>query len=478
MATELTRISVLCGRRQIDVGVPSEASVAALLPELARLLLRNEFDEPAEVPPDLTEQWTLSRVGQRPLDDNLSLASAGVRDGDLLVLRTESTTEIPVIYDDVIEAIAGINAREFGSWSPRSARWMGAIAIAAATLAGTITVLPAAPDPYRWGALAVAAVGAILFLVGAMVSVHRLGDRTVGALLTCASCTAAFAAGWLVVGSAHVALAFFLGFALAGVVAILSLRVTTGSPLAHMALISGATLAAVGALLQTLWDAELEKSTAIIAVTAMFAAFVGPRFTILLARLPIPTVPNVGEPLADDDSDPAINVEQGVAAIANLAMPQSQALEIRAKAANSYLAGLVLGSSVVAVAAATVTAYPYRGAHWQAFLLALLVSVGIASRGRLHRDVSAAGAMIGAGLAGAIGLGIMVILTGGWWAIVGYAGLLIVAAGAGYAGVIVANRDYTPPIRRAGEILEYVLITICVPLAAGIAGLFGLARGL
>lgn len=480
LATELTRISVLCGHRQIDVGVPSEASVAALLPELARLLLRNEFDEPADVPLDLTEQWTLSRVGQRPLDDNLSLSSAGVRDGDLLVLRTESTTEIPVIYDDVIEAIAGINAREFSSWSTRSARWMGAIGLPVAALAGVVALLLTAhTSPYRWVGLAFAAVGAAGFLLGAFLSVQRLRDVTVGALMTCASCTTAFAAGWLAVGPDRVALAFFLGFALAAIVAVISLRVSAGSPMAHLALISGTVLAALGALLQTLWGDDLVKTAAIMTVVAMFASFVGPRLTILLARLPIPTVPNVGEPLTDDDSDPAINVEPGVSAIANLAMPQSQALEIRAKAANSYLAGLVLGCATVAVVAATITAFPYEGrAHWQAILLALLASTAIASRGRLHRDLSAAGSMIGAGLAGAVALGVMVILANGWWMMVGFAWLLLLAAGSAYIGVVVARREHTPPVRRAGEILEYVMITVCVPLAAGIAGVYGLARGL
>ena len=105
---ELCRVSVLSGRTQVDVALPADVPVASLIPELAGLLLRNQFGEPERVPDDLSLHWTLGKVGQKVINETHTLIEAGIVDGDLLVLRSEATTELPTVYDDVIDAVAGM----------------------------------------------------------------------------------------------------------------------------------------------------------------------------------------------------------------------------------------------------------------------------------------------------------------------------------------------------------------------------------
>ncbi|GAA1457194.1 type VII secretion integral membrane protein EccD [Williamsia maris] len=475
---ELCRVSVLSGRTQVDVALPADVPVASLIPELAGLLMRNQFGEPERVPDDLSLHWTLGKVGQKILDETRTLIESGIVDGDLLVLRSEATTELPTVYDDVIDAVAGITRREFQSWSPTSARWVGVLAfLGMIAVTGTLTLI-ATWSEHRYDLGALAFVAAVVFFVADLVARNNGGDRVVGAALSVATCFSVFVGCFAVLSAADHAANVLLGAGVSILVAVVALRVTAGEPFTHLALITVSTLVALGAVGQLLFTAPVQHTTAVLGVIALLVALIAPRLTILLVRLPVPTVPSAGASLDDIDPPNQQNVNPGVAAIGAVALPETAALELRAKAANAHMSGLMLGAAAVAAVCAVITAVPAPDVDWKAALLGALIALATVLRGRSHSDLVQAAGMIGLGAVALLGVIGAQFFAGGVWVVVAVGILLLLSAAAFYFGVITPNMEFSPVLRRIGEILEYLVIAATVPIAAWVIGLYSLARGI
>lgn len=472
----LCRVSVLSGRTQVDVALPADVPVASLVPELAGLLLRNQFGEPERVPDDLAVRWTLGRVGQPVLDETRTLTESGIHDGDLLVLRSEGTAELPTVYDDVIDAVAGITRREFRSWSTTAARWVGVIAFLVAVTVSAVLTVVASWSGHRYDLGGVAFAAFVVFFVADIV-VRSTGDRVVGAALTVASALAVFVGCFASLPAADHSANVVLGAGVAVLVGVLALRVTAGEPFTHLALITVATLVALGALGQVLVGAPVQHTAAVLAVVALLVALVAPRLTILLVRLPVPTVPSAGASLDDIDPPEAQNINAGVAAIGAVALPETAALELRAKAANAHMSGLMLGAAAVAVTSAVIVAVPRPDVDWKSMLFGVLVAAAVVLRGRSHSDLVQAAGMIGLGAAGLLGVVAAQSVAGSVWVILAVGLVLVVSAASFAFGVITPSMEFSPVMRRIGEILEYLVITATVPIAAWVIGLYSLARG-
>ncbi|WP_052689033.1 type VII secretion integral membrane protein EccD [Williamsia herbipolensis] len=476
---ELCRVSVLSGRTQVDVALPADVPVASLLPELAGLLLRNQFGEPERVPDDLTVRWTLGKVGHDPLDDGLSLAESGVLDGDLLVLRSDSTTELATVYDDVIDAVAGITRREFHSWTPAAARWLGVIAFLVAATSASGLAIAATWSDHRYDVAAIGFVAFLLFAVAGLIAGNSSHpDRLVGAALTTGSCLAVFVGCFAVLPGDDNAANILLGAGVSTLVAIVAMRTTTGEPFTHLALATTSLLVTIGGLIAVLSGESARETAAIVTVIALMVALLAPRLTILLVRLPIPAVPAAGASLDAIDSPATANVNAGVAAIGAVALPEATALEVRAKAANAHMSGMMIGAGAVVVGAAVLGAVPHPDFSWQSTVLGLLVSMALVLRGRSHSDLVQATGLISLGGVGLLAvLGVQTVAGGEWtvWAI----GLGMLVALAAFAfGVVTPSMEFSPVLRRIGEFIEYLIIAVTVPLAAWVIGVYSLARGL
>ncbi|GAA2054913.1 type VII secretion integral membrane protein EccD [Williamsia deligens] len=474
---QLARVSVLSGRTQVDVALPADVPLASLIPELAGLLLRNQFGEPERVPDDLAVRWTLGKVGQPVLDETRTLIESGIHDGDLLVLRSEGTAELPTVYDDVIDAVAGITRREFRSWSATAARWVGVVAFLLAVVVSGVLTMVASWSSHRYDLGAVALVAFVVFFVADLVVRANGADRVVGAALTVASCVAVFVGCFATLGAADNAANVLLGAGVALLVAVVALRVTVGEPFTHLASITVAALVTLGALGQLLIGAPVQHTAAVLAVVAMLVALIAPRLTILLVRLPIPTVPSAGASLDDIDPPDQQNINAGVAAIGAVALPETAALEIRAKAANAHMSGLMLGAAAVAAVSAVVVAVPHPDVDWKSLVLGVLVAAAIVLRGRSHSDLVQAAGMIGIGASALLGVVAVQSVADGIWAVLAVGLTLVVSAASFLFGVVTPTMEFSPVMRRIGEIAEYLVITATVPIAAWVIGLYSLARG-
>ncbi|MBT0568583.1 type VII secretion integral membrane protein EccD [Williamsia sp. CHRR-6] len=475
---ELCRVSVLSGRTQVDVALPADAPVASLLPELAGLLLRNQFGEPERVPDDLASRWTLGKVGQPPIDDGKSLSEAGIYDGDLLILRSETTAELPTIYDDVIDAVAGINRREFNSWTPLAARWVGVSAFVLAVLLSGALTMAASWNQNRYDFAAIGFVAFVVFAIAALAFANESADRVIGAALSVGACVSVFVGCFAVLPGDDNAPKFLLGSGVAFLVSVVALRLTNGEPFTHLFLSTVTALVAIGSLYQVIAGERIDHVAAVTAVVALLVALIAPRLTILLVRLPVPPVPAAGASLESIDAPTHNNINAGVAAIGAVALPEATALELRARSANAHMSGMMLGAATVAAGAAVLGAIPKPDYYWQSFVLALLIGAAILLRGRSHSDLVQATGMISLGaltIVAAIAVQSMVDIR---WAFLSAALVMFGAALAFTFGVITPTMEFSPVLRRIGEFLEYIIIGATVPLAAWVIGLYSLARGL
>lgn len=128
MSESLVRVSVLAGRRRVDLCVPAEIPVIQVLPDLARGL--GVAGGPDGAP-------RLVTVSGSALDPGQGLRAQGVADGEVLTLATAAEYHPPRVHDDLVEAVHERARHLFGSWSDRSSE------LAAQGVAGGVGLLGA-----------------------------------------------------------------------------------------------------------------------------------------------------------------------------------------------------------------------------------------------------------------------------------------------------------------------------------------------
>lgn len=475
----LARVSVIGGTTQFDVGLPAAIPVAALIPDLVSLI-SSRSPEPEDVearPTPVRDHWTLSRVGREPIAPGRSLAEAGVRDGDLLILRSVPARESAVLFDDVIDAVARLGGAQFTSWNAAAARMMGyAVAVGASILMALTLLHQRSTHDDVWP-VAVAILVTVAFVVaGAVVGRYYL-DRATAAVASLCAVPFALATGMMLppgdFGAPHLTLAC----AVTIVVAALSYRISAAGPLINAAVITAGVFGAGAAGAQMLWSPGTVGIGAALCALAVLAISMAPRITILLARLPLPPVPTAGAAIDPADSAPRPTIE-GIGAVGAMALPSAAALELRTKTAGRYLTGLVIGTAAAAVCGITMVAYPVAGFSWRCTVFALIIAVVLCLRGRSHTDVAQASMLIAAGATGFAVVSAEVALGPGDHAVLVAAALAAVAVVALLCGVVAPHSTFSPVMRRLVEIFEYLLIATIVPLMFWILNLYAAVRDL
>lgn len=486
----LVKVSVLGGNTQIDIGLPAAVPVAALIGDLvAHVRSRAALAGPVDADPDphssVAVHWSLAPVGGQPLSPERSLAEAGVRDGDLLLLTAADPDEAPALFDDVVDAIALITDDRFQSWSPRAARMIGqgialtSVAIAAIALALTRGTDMSSP------AVAVAGACGLGFLIAAAVLARHTTDDQLPPVASAAAMMLAFVFAALLVpsGSSWSSPAF--GCAAVALVSLISYRLTAAGPTMHSAATTASLLGAAAFTVAMTTDASAVDLAAVTAAVGFLTVTLASRLTIVLARLPLPPVPTAGDAAETIDSDPTTPIE-GIAAIGAVALPDAEAIERRAHTAVAYLRGIICGATVVTVFSAVATAWPTTSTDPRTTLTySLVLGLVMCLRGRSNSDIVCACALVIGGTT------VLLTLVGGaiWQGVAGPSGtaytLLIVATiavtlavGALVIGVVAAGHEFSPVMRRSAELGEYLLVATIVPLLIWILSLYDTVRNL
>lgn len=448
-----SRVTVVAPRTRIDVALPSDVAVADLLPVLLGMARESSPDGGAR-----HGGWCLARIGQAPLESTRTLTGLGVLDGELLQLRKRSESPPPPLFDDVIDAVALSTPDSYRPWTEQTARAVGAAAALLALGTATVAVLLAGPGLVE--AIVAGATAVVLVGVAAVLS-RAYRDPRAAVVLAAGALPMAFVTGLYVVPDGPGRPNVLLGCVAVVVLAVAAVGLLGDGVTVFTAAASAGLIGAGAALVATLVAHPVPGIGAGTAAMALVLLSAAPRFTIQLAKLPLPALPTTARELSEDDT---------------AEFPDFATIERQAALGHQYLTGMVVGFGVTAAAASLLAAPDGTlGA-----VLAATVSAVLMLRARTYANGVQAVALLLAGMVAAGGLLV------GWT--VGaddrtrvfyvFGSLVLLAVVALTLGVVFPQRRFSPPLRRAVEIVEAMLIVAVLPLALGVLDLYMTMRGL
>lgn len=461
--TVFSRVTVVAPRTRIDVALPSDVSVADLLPMLLEMS--------REAAPDGGARhggWCLAKLGDAPLDPSRTLASLGIVDGELLQLRRRAENPPAPLYDDVVDAIAEAEPDSFRPWTKETARRIGHVSGGLALIVSAVAVLLAGLSPaYHLAAAVVGGIAAIGCLVVGATVARGYAAPTTGVIIAAAGgIPLAFVAGMNIVpGPQNLRPAMLLGSALVVVIAAASIMLIGSGITVFIAAATAGLFGAVAFAIATLVPSQLPAGIAAgAAAVALAGVSALPRLTIQFAKLPLPTVPTNAEDLKEDSGFPDFAV-----------------IERRAGLAHDYMTGMIIGcGSVAAVSAIIAAALPSASAPFWGTFLAVVVAAVMLLRARSYANGQQAVALQVTGIIAASGVFV------GWLSTASplvtllfvFGTLVLIAAAALVLGVVFPHQKFSPPLRRTVDILEAILIASVLPLALAVMDLYNVLRHL
>lgn len=455
--SDLCRVIVVGPSRRVDIAIPGHVTFADLFPTVARYAGLDGPDVVGE-----KGGWVLQRLGQEPFEPAMTPQQAGLRDGELIYLRPRRAEMPPTAFDDVADVIASGLSDRPGRWAVRHARWMALVAGVVALAAGAVFILRSGP-PGPVPAVAAAAVAVAVLLVVVAVS-RAAGDSLAGALLGYAALPYAFLAGLLGsarttplahLGAVHV-LSAFAATALAAVVAVVA---SAEMPL-YFGVVVASLLAVLGASVGYMFGVGFAAAAAVVAVLALALTPLIPAVTFWLARMTLPEVPRHADDLRRD----------------TLAIDGPEVFG-RTASADRFVTSAVSGIGLVGATAAGALAF---SRSWLGLATCAALACTLLLRSRLFRGLGQRLWLLVPGFGG------LVLLAVGEVHGSSQAQHLALALGPLVVGVAVVvgvgmwlpNHRPSPFWGRVADIADTVLNIGLIPLALGVAGVFGQVRGL
>ncbi|GAA2986165.1 MULTISPECIES: type VII secretion integral membrane protein EccD [Streptomyces] len=457
---ELCRLTVRAPAKSIDLAVPADVPVADLLP--AVLGYAGDSLEEAGIDHG---GWVLQRLGGAPLDEERTLDSYGLRDGDTLYLRPRTEALPEVHLDDLVDGISTTMRDHPFGWTPKVSRWV-LLGIAVAVLIGGMVVLawPGGSAPSR--AVFATATG-LLLLAGAGAASRAVGDAGAGAALGFMVGPYLALAGWLLPGGAlsgpHAyetlgARLLAAGAAAAGG-AVLALAVVAAFAALFLGVAVVSVFAALAAVLLITTDLAPVHAAGILAVLAVVLGAFVPSLAFRMSGMRMPPLPTNAQQLQEGIEPHATSV---VAA--------------RAILADGWMTSLYGAVGVVGAGCLVTLARERELAEIiMTVALSLLLILHARGLGNIWQRMS----LVVPGVAGLL----LLVLVAAPAASPGYrlvtaAGLLAATAALAIAAWTVPGRRLVPYWGRAGELLHSALAVSVLPLALWVLGVYSTLRSI
>lgn len=470
---ELSRLTLVVGELNIDVGLPAHVSIAQYIPDVIDIANEQITNQDAIVEFEAADgRWTLAPLGGAPIEPHLSLGEAGVHDGDLLMICAVGQPVSPLLFDDVDDTHAAA-AGTVRSWLADRANALagfGVTAAAAVTLAGVVarwTAQPAVPA-------AVLALGVTGMVLACLVA-HRPAAAAAPAWITAVSTPLVFAGSLYLVPGGSGATSLPMAFALTAFGALLVLLVSGSGSAVYTAIITACAFGGVSSTAMLLWQAPIRAVGALLATVAVIVVYLAPRVTIGLSKLPIPRVPTAGEPLDDIETQGGPTVE-GVNAIGKQIIPTEEDLISRVRRANQHLTGILVAAALAALVGCYLAVDVSDGFYWQGTVFAVMVATVLCLRGRGHHDLVQSATLIGSGLTIAVAVVLKTALNVEGWQARAVVVLLALMALILACGLVAPLREFSPVARRQVEILEYLAVGSLFPLCFWIVRVYAFFR--
>lgn len=470
---ELSRLTLVVGELNIDVGLPAHVSIAQYIPDVIDIANEQITANEAIVEFAAADgQWTLAPLGGEPIAPHLSLGEAGVYDGDLLMICAAGQPVSPLLFDDVDDTQSP-GAGAVRSWFTDNANVLagfGVTAAAAVTLAGVLAHWAAQPAVPA----AVLALGAMGVLLACLVA-HRPAATGTSAWIAAVSTPLVFAGSLYLVPDGSGTTSLPMSFALTAFGALLVLLISGSGSAVYTAIIAACTFGGVSSTAMLLWQPPIRTVGALLATAAVIVVYLAPRVTIGLSKLPIPRVPTAGEPLDDIETQGGTTVE-GVNAIGKQIIPTEEDLISRVRRANQHLTGILVAAAVAALVGCYLAADISNGFYWQGTVFAMMVATVLCLRGRGHHDLVQSATLIGSGLTIAVAVVLKTAVNVEGWearAVVVLLALMVLILA---CGLVAPLREFSPVMRRQVEILEYIAVGSLFPLCFWIIRVYAFFR--
>lgn len=458
-APETIRVSVVGGRTQLDVALPADVSVAAFLPELARLI-KSRDEERSD---DLTDRderrtfWVLSREGQAGaggLEPDRSLRQAGVKNGELLRLSARQALSPPALYDDVVDAAARLNRASYAAWDATAARMTAFAGLWLCSAVWVGLLLAPALAAHRTVIMVAAALMLVALVAGGALVRRVLGRADIAAAVGPSVITVGAAAVW-VVAAPRGAVGLAVGCAILLGLTVFCYRLTSAG---HWTYIAAAVLLSFGvaAFAARALGAPVTVVATLTAVIAVFGCLAVPVLTARLGRYPVPSV-------ATSHTEDPFATSAGQTPPTGTPMPSAEQVWDRVHSAVLTRSGLLAGAATTALIGSAVLMRVDTG--WAAFAFAVVCAAvpALLSRRAETWPERAALAVPGCALA----LVVCVQAQAGAWPLQ-LTGVCLLAALA--VGGVAA--PYVRRIRTVAPYLEYVAVAAVIPLALWPLGLY------
>ncbi|MFE4459540.1 type VII secretion integral membrane protein EccD [Nocardia tengchongensis] len=485
------RVAVLVATHQVDVVLPTRFGIESFIDDLLVVLAAAIDDETVDFTA-AAGQWSLARPGEAAMPRWRTLADHDVSDGALLLLTTvESSEMFSPLVEDITDALALVNDREFGEFDAEAAAVAGlsAFGAVACVVAALLAWIWTSTGSALWSALPALALGAACWTAAAILRRHdapRIALTTALSALPLIFTGAAtlvpppyghpgpFAAANIAAGATVTAIvaAGLLGTARSGRAALLAVTA--------VGLLTG-----VGAIAMVVADISGRQVAGAWVLAGLVLLTGAPRIAVLLARIRPPDLPDPGREIAantlTDVFDAAsAGADEPADDGASVGGPRGVGtIEARARLAVTGLRGLI-AAAVLLLSAATVGAVVAAPGGVREIVLAAAVTGALVLRARWHPDRVQACLLIGGGVVTALGAG--VVLVDAYAAPVARLVVVAVLVAGAIAGALAGLRlpgvRLSPIVRRVIDLIEYLLILVVPLLSCWIMGIYTALRGL
>jgi type VII secretion integral membrane protein EccD len=445
------RVTVVAPTARVDIALPAQSTVAELLPQLVQLTTGE---------PQAGAGWSLARLGGRPFDPGATVAGAGIHDGDLVYLNPREHDIGPLLFDDVVDAIAHAAAQRAGTWRAQLSRRVG-LASAMAALAGLAALIAVAGLPSS--ALILGTLAVILLITAGSLA-RAFGDADAGAALAVGGLPAALLAGMEAVNGGGHPLRPTAAALAVGCGAVLVASVVSAIAVAHRtAVFTGVAVAAsAGGLAAAATIVTGARPASVAAVTVVLSIVFSPALPMLavrIGRLPLPRIPTDAAAFRADER-PTLGPE----------------VVDGTRAAQAVLTGLL--GAVSAVAFAGTVGVTGWNSPWT-MTLGAVAGFALLLRSRAYVSVGQRGVLMLGGTGGLLVTAARVVSTSGTLTRAGLAAAVLATAVFCLVHALRGTgKGPSPYWSRLLDVAEFLALIALVPVAAAVLDVFAAVRSL
>ncbi|WP_327147996.1 type VII secretion integral membrane protein EccD [Nocardia sp. NBC_01329] len=488
------RIAVMVSSYQVDVVVPTRFTIETFIDDLVSVLAAAIEDEEIDFTPP-AGQWSLARPGEQPMPRWRSLADHEIVDGTALMLTTVESAEVftPVV-EDITDALALINEREFAEFDADTAAIVGlsVLGVGAVASATMLSWMWTQTGSMVWCGLPALLLGVVCW-GSALAARNRGAAERISLGLALTSVPLLFAGSAMLVPPAHgepgpLAPANIAAGAVVVAVAMAATMRVTGSGIATLMAVTGLGVVITMAVIPLTYLDLLVRQVAGGAVfVGLILLTLAPRIAVAIARIRPPDLPDPGSEVSPgtltDIFDAASTSDGDTDAEAPDDSGQREnnavGIESRARLAVTSLRGLITAVSALLAIATVICAVVSPGGIRE-IIMGTAVAGLLAMRSRWYPDrVQALALVIGSAI---VVLGLGAVLVGHYES--SFARLTVVilvvaaACGACVAALRLPGKRLTPVTRRVIDLIEYLLILVVPVIAFWIMGVYTAMRGL